>query len=536
MKKNKDKTIEEALPDRHSDVLPNKIRRISADDFPDEILGAVRLLKENGFKAYLVGGCIRDLVMGKKPFDFDITTNALPEDVMSIFQNVKPTGIKHGTVTAIFSSVHAEITTFRSEASYSDCRHPDSVIFSNRIEDDLSRRDFTINALCYNQDEGLLDLYNGIEDIENGIIRSIGNAHKRFREDALRILRCLRFSATLGFEIEADTQKAMLDCSPLLKNISYERICSEFKKILVSQYTKETLLQYSNVFSVVLPQIFPAENVGNCTTDESDATLYEKYNGPYERNDVYSGFYRSVVAASLCPPDFSIRLAALARQDPECDTQDQVPDAAQQRAKQALRLLKADGKTATRTLSILKNADIHFSGDRRCIKKALSVYGPELLSDIALLRIAENRAYVATLEDKIRKCNDMTAFPVNDPDFKNIKGRMDEDELYLHVLDEIEDILIKCECFSVSGLSVNGNDILDAARVYRENVLISSHDCKVKHNSTADGGKYVSVILELLLNAVIDGRVPNDKVHLCGYIRRILDKLYALSQYVDNNK
>ncbi|MBR4100027.1 MAG: CCA tRNA nucleotidyltransferase [Clostridia bacterium] len=192
----------------------------------------INRLLENGHKAYIVGGCVRDILLGKTPDDYDITTSATPEEIIALFDKTIPTGIKHGTVTVIINNTAVEVTTFRTENGYADNRHPDSVEFVRNIKEDLSRRDFTINAMAYNEQEGLIDLFGGKKDLENKILRTVGDSQTRFREDALRILRLFRFASVLGFSIEESTLNSALDNAHLLENVSRERIFTELKKAI----------------------------------------------------------------------------------------------------------------------------------------------------------------------------------------------------------------------------------------------------------------------------------------------------------------
>ena len=197
---------------------------------PPEIQFIIDRLEKNGFEAYLVGGCVRDMLMDIPPHDYDITTSAPPEITASLFTKTVPTGIKHGTVTVINSSYAAEVTTYRTDGKYGDHRRPENVTFVKSLKEDLARRDFTVNAIAYNKKEGIKDFFGGREDIENRILRAVGVPEKRFTEDALRILRLFRFASVLGFTPEEGTLEAALECAPLLKNISAERISSELKK------------------------------------------------------------------------------------------------------------------------------------------------------------------------------------------------------------------------------------------------------------------------------------------------------------------
>ena len=204
------------------------------NNFKPESKTAIETLKAKGFEAFLIGGSVRDFVMGLPIGDIDITTNATPEEVKQVFSDFRviETGIKHGTVTVLIENEPLEITTYRSESTYSDNRHPDSVTFSKSLSDDVVRRDFTMNAIAYDFSDGFCDLVNGIDDIKNQTIRCIGDAETRFCEDALRILRALRFSSVLGFAIEKNTKYAIHKCKDLLRNISAERIRDEFVKLI----------------------------------------------------------------------------------------------------------------------------------------------------------------------------------------------------------------------------------------------------------------------------------------------------------------
>ena len=222
--------------------------------FKNEALEFVNLIKDNGFQAYLVGGCVRDSLLGIEPLDYDVTTSALPSQIIDIFSNCKiiPTGIKHGTVTVIYKNIPFEVTTFRTDGLYLDNRHPDSVNFTNELKDDVSRRDFTINSICF--DDEVVDYYNGIEDLNNKIIKSVGDPLVRFEEDALRIIRALRFSVKLGFDIDSNTSNAIHKKKHLLNNVSIERINSEMDKMFM--YNCEIIVKkYYDIFEVIFPHL-----------------------------------------------------------------------------------------------------------------------------------------------------------------------------------------------------------------------------------------------------------------------------------------
>lgn len=197
---------------------------------PPEIKFIIDSLQKSGFEAYLVGGCVRDMLMDISPHDYDITTSASPEIILSLFEKTVPTGIKHGTVTVINSGFAAEVTTYRTDGEYSDHRRPERVTFVKSLKEDLARRDFTVNAIAYNENEGIKDFFGGREDIKNKILRAVGEPKKRFCEDALRILRLFRFASVLEFTPEEATLKNALKCAPLLESISAERISSELRK------------------------------------------------------------------------------------------------------------------------------------------------------------------------------------------------------------------------------------------------------------------------------------------------------------------
>ncbi len=208
----------------------------------------IKILNENGYLAYLVGGCVRDIIMNNTPYDYDITTNATPEDIMRIFPHTAPTGLKHGTVTVIINDFTYEVTTFRIDGAYEDNRHPENVTFSQELKDDIKRRDFTVNSIAYSEKEGFIDYFNGIKDIENKIIRTVNNPFDRFTEDALRILRGIRFSSRFGFDIEENTFIAMKELMHLIRNISGERIFDELSKMFEKNPYKASLLLKATLF------------------------------------------------------------------------------------------------------------------------------------------------------------------------------------------------------------------------------------------------------------------------------------------------
>ena len=228
---------------------------------PSDVTEILNILHTGGHEAYCVGGAVRDSLMGFTPEDWDITTSARPDETEELFKDYKTidTGLKHGTLTVIINHKPYEITTFRIDGEYNDNRHPEEVIFTPDLKDDLARRDFTVNAIAYNS-EGIVDLYGGREDIYNSIIRTVGDPDKRFNEDGLRILRALRFASVLGFEIEHETASAIHRNRHLLKNISAERISTELSKLICGKNAFNILMEYPDVLSVFIPEIEPAVN------------------------------------------------------------------------------------------------------------------------------------------------------------------------------------------------------------------------------------------------------------------------------------
>ena len=222
---------------------------------PEKVNFIINRLKENGYEAYAVGGCVRDSVLRRIPDDWDITTSATPNETKALFPRTFDTGIEHGTITVLVEKESFEVTTYRVDGEYEDSRHPKEVVFTRSLREDLLRRDFTINAMAYNEEEGLVDIFGGMKDLEQKMIRCVGNAQERFGEDALRILRAVRFAAQLGFEIEPDTMEGIRKLAPTLANISAERIQVELVKMLVSPNPGLLKLAYElGITKIILPE------------------------------------------------------------------------------------------------------------------------------------------------------------------------------------------------------------------------------------------------------------------------------------------
>ncbi len=226
-------------------------------DCPSYVNTAIELLNESGFKAFAVGGCVRDIIMGREPNDWDMTTSALPEETMEVFRDFRtvPTGLKHGTVTVLIDNCPLEITTMRIDGEYSDSRRPDSVLFTDEITMDLSRRDFTVNAMAYNHTDGLVDPFGGRDDIEKKVIRCVGDPDRRFGEDALRIIRALRFASVLGFDIDGKTAESIMKNHMQMQNIASERIRVELVKLLSGKNVEKILTEYREVIFGIIPEL-----------------------------------------------------------------------------------------------------------------------------------------------------------------------------------------------------------------------------------------------------------------------------------------
>lgn len=265
-------------------------------DMPKNVDTAINLLQSAGFEAYAVGGCVRDSLLGKTPNDWDITTSAKPENMKSVFADFHciDTGIKHGTVTVVIDGEPLEITTFRLDGEYEDNRHPKSVTFTSNLGADLGRRDFTVNAMAYSKMTGTVDLFGGQNDLKNGIIRCVGDPDRRFNEDALRILRALRFASALDFEIEEKTAQSLLKNRALLGNISEERIAKELLKLVCGKGAKRILTDFAPVLFEILPELQP---------------MYKNsHDNPHHCYDIYE---HTLIAVESIDPEPTLRFAML---------------------------------------------------------------------------------------------------------------------------------------------------------------------------------------------------------------------------------
>ena len=318
------------------------------DKMPCFVRQILERLNGAGFEAYVVGGCVRDALLGRQPHDWDVCTSALPQEVIECFSDytVHPTGIQHGTVLVIQEGEGVEVTTFRTESGYSDHRHPDQVTFVHSVEADLARRDFTINAMAYSPNRGLADPFDGRRDLEKGIIRCVGEPMQRFQEDGLRILRALRFAARYKFSIEAETSRAMNDCRELLNYIAVERIFQELKGFFSGGSVRGLMLEYREIFAVFLPELRP-------TFD------FDQRNP----NHCYDVWEHTVCAVDNAAPDPVLRLTLLFHDvgKPACFTMDKAGvghfkghDAVSaETAKAALSRLRCDRETLRTVVTLV---------------------------------------------------------------------------------------------------------------------------------------------------------------------------------------
>ena len=423
----------------------------------------IHTLQKNGHSAYVVGGCVRDSILGRNPHDWDICTSATPDEMLEIFKDRKiiETGLQHGTVTVVVGGESFEITTYRIDGTYSDNRRPDSVTFTDKLVEDLKRRDFTINAMAYNDTEGLIDPFNGLVDIEYEKIDCVGSAKERFEEDALRILRAIRFAAQLDFSITPGTEREIHQQYKNLENISIERINSEFCKIVVSDNFCVELLLYKDVFSLFIPELkdmfgFP-------------------HNNPYHIFDV---FYHTLHAIEYCESDdLIVRLALLfhdiGKPHSYQDGEDGVRrftghwEVSADMTDNIMKRLRFDNDTRNKVVALVFYHDLSVK-DRKDIKKLLNLIGIEQFERLLEIKRADAKAH-----------NPICA-----------KERIEN-------IDNIEQIFKEIvrnnECFSLKDLDVNGSDLIAIGY---------------------ESGKQLGTALQGLLDCVIEGEVYNSKEDL----------------------
>lgn len=433
-------------------------------NIPSKAKTIITLLENAGFEAFCVGGAVRDSIMGLNPTDWDITTSASPEDTVMVFKDYKTvdTGLKHGTLTVVIDKTPFEVTTYRVDGDYNDNRHPENVHFTKKLSDDLSRRDFTVNALAYNDKTGLVDLYGGQEDIYNSIIKTVGNPSARFQEDGLRIMRALRFASVLGFTIESETAKAIHDNKDLLKNISAERLAVELSKLVCGKNAFNILTEYWDVLSVFIPEI-------------KSAVGFKQY-GKKHAYDVWEHICHTV---DTIPQDKILRLTMLLHDLGKIPTHklDENGNSTFKNhatiggdmAREILTRLRFDKKTINRVSFLVANHDFEPPLSKTDLKKHLKNKTVDDIKTLLTIKKSDRGALSESYRD-ISK----------------------ESEQCLKWLDEIEK---NNECCKIAQLAITGDDL------------------KKKGLKGEDIGK----ALDTLLDAVIEGKLQNKKEDLLTY-------------------
>ena len=400
---------------------------IKIPEYAKEVL---RRLEAAGFEAWCVGGCVRDALQGVAPHDWDICTNALPNQTIKAFKgySVIPTGIKHGTVTVLIEKNPIEITTYRTDGGYSDHRRPDNVSFVRDVKHDLERRDFTMNAICLNLKGELYDPFDGQDDIKRKIIRCVGDPKKRFDEDALRILRAIRFASKTGFEIEKETAGAAFQMRSLLENVSAERLYSEFKALLVGRNVTKVLLEYKEIIAQIVPEITPCFGF--------------KQNNPHHCYDVWEHIARSV---SFSRPEPLIRLVMvfhdIGKPDMFFEDEKGVSHFKLHQLKSAeyagviLKRFNCDNYTRKRVCALIKEHDNRIGIGRKSVKKFISKYDYDFFMDYLEVRRADTLAQ---------------------SDFKREQKLKELDDLALIAIDVKEEN----DCLKLNDLAVGGNEMI----------------------------------------------------------------------------
>ena len=366
---------------------------------PNDAKKLIRLLLDNGYKAYAVGGCVRDSVLGRKCGDIDITTSATPQEVETLLEKngirYAETGLQHGTITAIVNKTPYEVTTFRSDGDYLDNRHPEAVEFVSDIRVDLARRDFTMNALAYNDDEGFVDAFGGLEDIQHRLIRAVGDPDRRFNEDALRIMRALRFASALGFDIEENTKQSLFHNKDLLLNIASERIFTELRKLLVGDNAEAVLTEYREIIAVVIPELRPCFDFPQ--------------NSRWHIYDVYTHIVKSV---AIAPKKDYVRFALLLHDiaKPQCKTTDargdhffNHPAVGADVTRSIMNRLRVSNEFKNKVIKLVEIHDMHITRRPSNIKKWLRELGEDLTYDFVDVRIADMSTHNPVLAgDEVR--------------------------------------------------------------------------------------------------------------------------------------
>ena len=433
----------------------------------ENTLCVIRKLEEAGYSAYAVGGCVRDLLLGKEPSDIDITTNALPRETSEVFRDFKviETGIAHGTVTVIVNSQSFEITTFRRDGDYLDSRHPESVTFTSRVEDDLARRDFTVNSMAMDRRGNLIDVFGGKDDLDNKVIRCTGEPDVRFSEDALRIMRALRFSSVLGFEIEKTTAESIHKNKALLSKISVERIFAELKKLLMGRNVFKVLTEYSDVICTVIPELEPSVGFDHMSK--------------YHIYDVYTHIAKTVEAAV---PDETVRLVMLLHDvgKPYVCTFDGKyrhfkghPEVSEKISCDVLRRLHADNETVRLVSLLCRYHDRPIEVSERAVKRLLSKLTYDELRLLCEVRKADSAAHAPQIVDRGREAVEIM----------KIAEKLEADNA----------------CVQIKDLAVNGFDVM----------------------SEGFKGPAVGEVLKTLLSEVVEETTANDRDVLLTRIKEL---------------
>lgn len=443
-------------------------------EVPAPVYFIIQELEKCGHEAYMVGGCVRDSVLGRKPHDYDICTSATPDEILQAFpyEEIIPTGLQHGTVTILINKEPFEVTTYRIDGDYSDNRRPDNVTFTKNLVEDLRRRDFTINAMAYNPKTGLIDPFNGMEDIKYKKIRCVGSAEDRFNEDALRILRAIRFEAQLGFAGLPETMFEIERQYERLKNISIERINSEFCKIVVSEQFCVELVLYPNVFSLFIPEL-------------KDLIGFQQ-NNPYHAYDVFD---HTVHAIEKCESDdlvvrFAVFFHDFGKPHSYQDGEDGIRHfkghgkVSAEITDSIMKRLRFDNETRNNVVELVYYHDATFEVGNKYVKRWLNKIGEKQFRRLLEIRKADIKGQKPDYEEsRIEKVNNI----------ENI----------------LEEILQEQECFSLKDLAVNGND--------------------VKQTMNLKEGKDIGYWLNEILKRVMDGELKNDRDDLIYWMTGVTD-------------
>lgn len=438
---------------------------------PEKVKLIIQRITDAGYEAYAVGGCIRDSLLIRTPDDWDITTSADPLQVKSIFERTVDTGIKHGTVTVLMGGEGFEVTTYRIDGEYEDSRHPREVIFTPSLEEDLKRRDFTINAMAYNEKDGLVDIFDGMGDIQQKLIRCVGNPQERFSEDALRIMRAVRFSAQLGYRIDEPTKEAICQLAPDLKRISAERIQTELVKLVVSPHPEYLSLAYElGITKVILP--------------EFDVCMNTSQNNPHHCFNVGEHILESMKAV---PADKILRLAMLFHDigKPETITVDEEgishfhghPVISEEIGRKILRRLKFDNHTIDQVTKLVRYHDYYVEPTQRCVRRAVMKVGEDIFPLLLQVKKADIEA-------------------------QSIYQRKDKEENLKAVSQIYEQVHAQKQCVSLKMLDVTGRDLLEQVGM--------------------TPGKKIGEVLKYLLDFVVDDPSRNQKDILLDEAERYL--------------